>query len=352
MKYFLITIIFLVASVLTGCVNSGSGSSTGGILKSVDGGRLFEPYNTIDKDHTIAHSDVLSIAVDPSDNKKIYIGTKKDDFFVSVDGAQTWSEGEAQLTGIQNIVINPFNTQTIYMSGMYKGRGSVVRSIDGGKEWERVYVEPQDGTNITSMTISPVNGNMVYIGTSGGTIARTLNAGESWENLYHAEKSVNELLIDAGDINTLYALIDGYDIVKSRDDGVTFESIRDMERDNETQKLYEGALYSMTVSPSISGVIIVGTDNGVFRSNDYGQSWVPVDVIASTIGIPIHAIEINPHNANQLVYAAAKAVYTSVDDGWAITDTTSNRIVDVIAHDPVDGNIIYLGLKRDKQNSY
>jgi photosystem II stability/assembly factor-like uncharacterized protein len=338
----------LGVGALTGCTSSGSGSSTGGIFKSDDGGRSFEPHNIIDEDSTIGRSDVLSIAVDPSNNDVIYIGTAKDDFFISVDGADTWTKGAAQLIGIRNIVVNPFNTQTIYMSGMYDGRGSVVRSVNGGKEWKRVYVEPQDGTNITAVVVSPINGDMIYIGTSGGTIARTLNAGDSWENLYHAQQSVNELLIDAGDINTLYALIDGRDVVKSRDDGVTFESVRDLERDYETEKLYEGTLYSMTVSPSVSGVVIVGTDKGVFRSENYGQSWMPVDVIASTIGIPIHAIEINPHNSNQLVYAAAKAVYTSINDSWAITDTTSNRTVDVIAHDPVNSNVVYLGLKKVK----
>lgn len=348
MKYFLVTILFFATSIFAGCTNSGSGSSASGVLKSVDGGRSFESRNTIDEENTIGHSDVLSIVVDPSNNNRVYIGTANDDFFVSVDGADTWTKGTTQLTGIKNIVVNPFNTQTIYMSGMYEGRGSVVRSVDGGTEWERVYVEPQDGTNITAMTVSPVNGDMIYIGTSGGTIARTLNAGDSWENLYYADRGVNELLIDAGDINTLYALIDGYDIVKSRDDGVTFESIRDMEREFETEKLYEGVLYSMTVSPSVSGVIIVGTDHGVFRSENYGQSWTSVDVIASTIGIPIRAIEINPHNASQLVYAAAKAVYTSVNNGWAITDTTSNRTVDVIAHDPVNSSVVYLGLKKVK----
>jgi len=351
MRYLFITIIFLTVGVLGGCVNGGSGNSTGGVLKSADEGRSFESRNTIDEDKTIGHSDVLSIAIDPSDNNTIYIGTAKDDFFVSADGADTWTKGASQLKNIQNIVVNPFNTQTIYMSGMYDGRGGVVRSVDGGVEWKRIYVEPQDGTNITSMTISPVNGNMIYIGTSGGTIARTLDGGDSWENLYHAEKSIDELLIDSGDINTLYALVDGYDIVKSRDDGVTFESVRDMERDDETEKLYEGTLFSMTVSPSVSGVVIVGTDQGVFRSDDYGQSWTPVDVIASTIGIPIHAIEINPHDANQLVYAAAKAVYTSVNDSWAITDTTSNRIVDVIVHDPVNANVVYLGLKKAQQSN-
>lgn len=65
-----------------------------------------------------------------------------------------------------------------------------------------------------------------------------------------------------------------------------------MEREVENEESYEGSLYSMAVSPSTSGVIVTGTDKGVFRSNDYGKSWIPVDVIASTIGIPIHAINL------------------------------------------------------------
>ena len=326
-----------------------SGAPVGGVFKSTDSGRTFEPKNTIDEKHSLSASNVLSIAIDPSDENRLYAGTAKHDLYLSTDGAETWKPLQTGLINIENVVVNPFNTQVVYASGLYNGRGSVVRSDDGGTVWKRIYVEPKDGTNIMSMTMSPTNGEMVYIGTSGGTIARTLNGGESWENLYHAQNSVNELLIDSGDVNTLYALVDGTDVVKSRDNGVTFESVRDMERDSETQKLYEGTLYSMTVSPSVSGVVIVGTDRGVFRSNDYGLSWESVDVIASTIGIPIHAMQINPHNAEQLVYAAAKAVYTSVGDGWAITDTTSNRIVDVIVHSPVSDSVVYLGLKKAQQ---
>ena len=349
MKYTLLTILFVTIFVLTGCTGAGSGNSVGGVLKSVDSGRTFEQKVTIDEDHSIARSDVLSIAVDPSNNNIVYIGTMSNDMYISRDAADSWAPLTSSLSNITNVAINPFNTQTIYASGMYDGRGSVVQSNDGGDTWERIYVEPSDGTNITAMVVSPINGKMVYIGTSGGTIARTLDAGKVWENLYHADDSVNKLLIDAGDVNTLYALVNNTDIIKSRNDGVTFESIRDMERDDElNEELYGGKLYSMTVSPSVSGVIVVGTDKGVFRSSDYGKSWVIVDVIASTIDIPIHAIDINPHNVNQLVYAAAKAVYTSIVDGWAITDTTTNRSVVVITHDPISSVVVYLGLKKVK----
>ncbi len=346
MKYILITILFVIVSSLTGCANSSSGTATGGVFKSVDEGRTFEPNNVIDENTSLSRSNVFDVAINPVESNIIYAGTERDDIYVSYNGAQSWKSLNSKLTNISSIIINPFNTQILYVSGLYQNRGSVVKSVDGGETWERVYVEPKDGTNVTAMVISPTNGEIIYIGTSGGTIAQTINGGKIWKNLYNAEKRVNDLLIDASDVNTLYALVDRQDIFRSRDNGAIFESIKDLEREKEIENSYEGTVYSMTVSPSVSGVLVIGTDKGVFRSNDYGQSWNSVDVIASTIGIPIHAIEINPHNVDQLVYAAAKAVYTSVADGWAITDTTSNRLVDVIAHDPINAKNIYLGLKK------
>ncbi|PID52549.1 MAG: hypothetical protein CR972_01370 [Candidatus Moraniibacteriota bacterium] len=344
----IITIIFVVAVVtLSGCLNSGSGNPIGGVMKSEDAGRNFESKVYINENTSLARSNVLSLAIDPSNNQIVYAGTGGNDLYKSVDGAESWTKLLTGITNIRSVAINPFSTSTIYISGLYKGRGSVVKSVDGGKNWHRVYLEPSDGTSVTALVISLKNGEEVYIGTSGGTIARTKDGGETWKNLYNAQDSVNSLMFDGGDMNTIYALIGGRDIYKSRDGGKTFEDISDLERESQ-EELYEGQLYSMATSPSVSGTIVVGTDNGVYKSVNYGQTWTVVDVIASTVGIPIHAVAISPHDANNLVYAAAKAVYTSVPDGWAITDTTSNRVVSVITHDPVDSNMVYIGLKNVK----
>lgn len=347
MRSIMSTIFILSIILLSGCTNPSSGNPVGGVMKSVDGGRTFESRVFIDEKNSLAGSNVLALAVDPANSDIVYAGTAQRDFYKSVDGTDSWAQYRTALTQIRCIAINSFNTNTIYVSGLFEGRGSVVKSVDGGLNWDRVYVEPNDGTNITAMIVSPVNGEMVYIGTSGGTIARTMNGGQSWENLYHAKNSVNDLAIDAGDVNTLYALISGTDIVKSRDDGVTFESVRSLSRESSDQ-LYQGVIHSMTTSPSDSGSIFVGTDKGVFLSRDYGRVWEPIDVIASTVGIPIYAIEVNPHNTQRLVYAAAKAVYTQVANGWAITDTTSNRSVSVIVHDPLSVDVVYIGLRNVK----
>ncbi len=337
----------MISIILSGCIstNSESGDPIGGVMKSVNGGKGFTASNTIDDTLSLESANVRSIAVDPVNTDIVYAGTDRKDLYYSTNGAQTWSSLPTGLSGIHNIAINSYNTQILYVSGMYEGRGCVVQTMDGGTTWKQVYVEPQDGTNITSMAISPLDGNVVYVGTSGGTIVRTIDAGVSWNNLYDAEDSVNQIQIDMNNVSTLYALIGYTDIIKSRDGGFTFESVSDMERDEE-DGAYLGTLYSMAASPLSTGVVVVGTDQGVFRTHNYGKSWEEVDVIASTKGIPIHAIAINPHDPSQIVYAAAKAVYTSVSDGWTVTDTTSNRTVDVIAHDPANAQVIYLGLKK------
>jgi photosystem II stability/assembly factor-like uncharacterized protein len=338
MKICLIITLF----VLAGCTGTSSGNPIGGVMKSDDSGRTFEPRVFVDEQTSLASSNVLSMAVDPSNNGVIYAGTDRNDLFKSINGAESWQQVVTGLSNIRGVAIDPFSAQTIYVSGLYNGRGSVVKSYDGGQTWERIYPEPSDGTNVTALLVSPRNGDEVYIGTSGGTIARTKNGGQTWENLYMAHNNIDAVVIDSS--NAIYVLVGGSSVYVSRDDGATFEDVQKLERESMAE-FYSGRLYSLTTSPSQPGVVIVGTDRGVFRSENYGQTWTAVDVIASTIGIPIHAIAVSPHDTNNVVYAAAKAVYTSVPNGWAITDTTSNRSVSVITHDPVDPQTVYIGLR-------
>lgn len=332
---------------LTGCFGQGSGTATSGVMKSEDGGRTFVPHNVIDAEHTIGRSDIYAMAVDPRNNNTVYAGSEKEDLFVSRDAAKTWSAMQTGLKSITDIAVSSQNSEDIYVSGMYNGRGSVIRTQDGGKNWERVYVEPQDGTNVTVMVMSPINANIVFIGTSGGTIARTNNGGSTWENVHKATSRIEALEINVREPSVIYALVSATDVIVSRDNGVKFENVRNMQRDTSVYKVYEGTAYSMTIEPQKAGSIIVGTDRGIFRSYDYGLGWEAIDVIASTVGLPIQTIAASPHGA-QLVYAVAKAIYTSVENGWVITDTTSSYVVDVIVHDPVNPDIIYIGLKKSK----
>lgn len=342
-----ITTILASILILTGCLGGDppeSGSAIGGVMRSDDSGKSFISKSQITEKTSLIKTSVLSMEIDPSNGSTLYAGTQQNGLFASDDNGEVWRSLNFPLTNIRKIIVNPQNTNNIYASGMLNGRGTIYRTDDRGGSFQQVYVEPRDGTNITALAIHPSNPDIIYAGISTGLLIRTSDGGSTWEDLYtFGGFSILEILFDAEDSDTIYVLNASNGVYKSRDGSITFESILSLERD-EDQKVYEGNVYSLAVNPLISGSVMVGTDNGIFQSKDYGRSWEEVDTIASVRGIPIYALAINPHNTDQVVFAAAKAVYTKIGNSWAVTDTTSNRAVNVIKLNPVKSGIVYLGL--------
>lgn len=343
-----ITTILVTVLVLSGCIGGGqpqeSGSSIGGVMRSDDSGKSFVSKSQITEKTSLVRTSVLSLEVDPTNGNTLYAGTQQNGLFASDDNGEVWRSLNFPLTNIREISINSQNVNNLYISGMLEGRGTIYRTDDKGANFKQVYIEPRDGTNITAMAIHPSNPDVVYAGLNTGLLIRTSDGGGTWEDLFtFGNISILEILFDAQDADTIYVLNSANGVFKSRDGAGSFENILALERD-EDQKVYQGNVYSLSVNPSISGSVLVGTDNGVFQSKDYGRSWEEVDTIASIRGIPIYALEINPHNTDQIVFAAAKAVYTEIGGSWAVTDTTSNRAVNVIKHSPVKSGMVYLGM--------
>lgn len=330
---------------LSGCLGrESSGKPIGGVMRSDDSGKTFLAKSKISEKASLIKMSVLSLAIDPSNSNTIYAGTQANGLFISEDNGEIWKPLNLAVANIGGIVLNPQNTRNFFTSGMSSGRGSIFRTDDKGETFRRIYIEPIDGTNISALNINPENPDIIYAGTNNGVIIRSFNGGETWENLYNMKGiSVLEILFDVKDSKTIYLLTSNNGVFKSRDSGLTFISLDSIER-NDSQEMYSGSVYSLAIHPTLSGSLFVGTNNGIFQSKDYGYSWEKIDTIASTDNIPIYALAINPHDTNQIVYGAGKAIYTSNGNTWAITDTTSNQAVNVIKHDPVNNGIIYLGM--------
>jgi len=327
----------------------------GGVLRSSDQGRTFLPRSIIATGGTLARMNILSLVIDPSSPRTLYVGTEKNGIFVSKNAGESWERLNFAPQYTSVLVLNPRHTQTIYASAVWDRRGRLFRSDDGGENWKDIYIEPTEGTLVTAVVLAPDDPQTIYIGTSGGnqnnaTLARSTDGGATWENLYSTSRAITHLAFDAVDVNTIYAYSKDQAVIRSRDRGAHWEDLSDLERDDDTMHYFTGQVHSFAAHPHRAGVLYVGTDDGLFRSDDYGLSWNEEKIIASSKGLPIFGLALAPQG-DGLVYVAGKAVYvrSGERDVWAITDTRSDKDVVVVAYDPQDPRVIYMGLRTLKK---
>jgi photosystem II stability/assembly factor-like uncharacterized protein len=266
----------------------------GQVYRSDDGGRSWKETGRIE-----GFEELSSLAVDPRDPDRLIAGMEPSALFRSADGGQTWDEDPAihrmarendwsvpwsDARGhVRTISIDPNAPERIYLAIEV---GGVVRTDDGGRHWENVHGGIHD--DVHSVAVNPKHGDVIYAATRHG-FGRSEDYGRSWRGVGEFEGQ-------------------GY----SRPLAV------DPER---PERLYTAA---STVGPG-GFRRPVGSECGVFRSDDGGLTWTRL-----TNGIPAHfkpyvdAIAVNPSDPDQVALLDAEGhIYQSGDGGdrWSLTHT-------------------------------
>ncbi len=356
----------------------------GGLLRSEDYGKTFVPKSLIETsenkiDKSLATMNVISLVIDPVDNDTMYVGTEKNGIFKTKNRGEKWKRLDFAPTYTPVLAVEPIDTNVVYASAIFKERGRLFKTIDGGKIWNVVYSEPVTGTYITALAISPSNPNIVFLGTSitekgHSTLSRSSNGGDTWTNLLSEKKDISRIAFDAKDPSIVYVYAEKNEILRSNDGGDNWESLVEVskkelksikeriekecknsesryeckkKKNDEVGKInYTGILHSFMAHPKAAGVLYVGTDEGLFVSKDYGTRWKEVEIIASSKGLPIRGLAAAPEGYG-ILYVAGKDVYVrpGKENEWSITDTKSSRDVVIAMYGYNNPQEIYLGLK-------
>ena len=170
--------------------------------------------------------------------------------------------------------------------------------------------------NITSISESPLQEGLIYVGTDDGLIQVTEDGGQNWrrvERLYGIpeEAFVNDVKADLHDVNTVYAVFDHHKtgdfqpyLMKSNDRGKTWSSIiGDL---SERQILWR--FTQDHVNPEL---YFLGAEFGLFFSLDGGNKWIQLKGNVPTISF--RDIEIQ-RRENDLVGASFGRSFFVLDD--------------------------------------
>jgi photosystem II stability/assembly factor-like uncharacterized protein len=213
------------------------------------------------------------------------------------------------------IVTSPTNPKIIYFGAQY-----LYRSGNKGDSWEKI--SPDLTTNnplkqqqeksgglsvdnsgaenhctIFAICESPLDANMIWVGTDDGNLQLTKDGGKSWSNLSRNVKGlplntwVSSIDASPFDKNTAFVTFDNHAmgdmkpyVYVTRDAGKSWQAL--------ATKDIQGYAHKVKQDPVNADLLFVGTELGLYMSMDAGKSWIRYS--ANVPPVAVRDIQIHP----------------------------------------------------------
>lgn len=339
--------LFLASLAIGLCACNGSSSGTAanpiqsGFMRSDDSGDNWTVKNKISDQKSISSVDILSLTPSNQTDGLVFIGAQQAGIFKSTDNGETWTKINFPPIKVYGLVLNPNDNNIIYATGVWNKRGKIYKSTDGSENWDEIYTEPIDGTVIISLEIDRSNPQIIFSGNSSGTIVKSDDGGITWSNAFKASGPVISLI--KGNGGPIYALINRKEIIKSSNGGADWEKLEIQLAEND-KKTKINSVSTVTLDASGTQRIYIGSDKGMLKSGDSGQTWEKIKIL-NEANLPINAIVINPGNSDEIIYAAGQAIYKSKNGGseWSTFQLRSKKIIRNLKYNSQNNSQIYAG---------
>ncbi|MFC8588814.1 RICIN domain-containing protein [Streptomyces sp. NPDC057217] len=270
-------------------------AGNGAILRSIDRGRTFRrtdlPFKLGGNEDGRGAGERL--VIDPSDNRTLLLGTRKNGLWRSTDSGVTWrqvtsfpvKDGASSGAGISFVTYGPAGSKTVYV-GVADRSTSLYRSTDGGTTWQAVPGQPTgqmpqhgvlSGDGSLYLTYTNALGPN---GVTAGSVWKHTPSGGAWKNVSPSQGGYgfSGLAVDPRKPSTVMVTTLGRwwpedEIHRTTDGGTTWKALADKSVRNAAAAPYVGThtghwMTALAIDPFDSGHVLYGTGNGIWRSKD------------------------------------------------------------------------------------
>jgi photosystem II stability/assembly factor-like uncharacterized protein len=219
------------------------------------------------------------VAVDPTDPDLVYAETQRFYFNKSVDGGYSFHPARSGVTEPDSayLFITPFVMDPGDPRRLWAGGHRIWRTDNAAGRWQAASTLLSSTAKISAIAVHPADSQTVLVGTSEGSIHRNdraLEAGAStgWPAVRPRDGFVSWIAHDPISSEVVYASYAGFGgphLWRSRDGGSSWQPI-DGSGDS---ALPDIPVHSVAVDPTDTANLYLGTDLGVFTSQDGGEQW-------------------------------------------------------------------------------
>jgi len=215
-----------------------------------------------------------------------FVGSADESLIVSSDGGNKWKYQRGPFAWVQELVMDLYDSNKLYAAGNVGSNQklAMARSKDFGKTWETV-VTSANGSYPT-IRIDPMNSSVLYASSYDGLL-RSTDSGKTW-HLYGNVPSGKDIISMDIAPQHFYLLMldplgetDTHFVYRSDDGGLNFQL--------KNQGLPTTNLYFVKVHPTNPSTVFVGSDKGLFISNNDGENWE----LFKTAGLPQYSGIVN-----------------------------------------------------------
>lgn len=255
--------------------------------------------------------------VDPIDNTYVYTEYQYGNMARSVDGGNSF---KSSVNGIASSDRKNWNTPFIFHpqdpSILYYGSNKLYRSDDRAVSWNVISpdltgnpatVNLVYGT-ITSISVSPLDDQVVFVGTDVGLVQRSTDGGANWIVVSDPlpNRWVTSVTADPKDVNSAYVTFSGYrygtntgHIYKTENLGLDWVDI--------SGNFPDIPINDLVVIPD-RDYLVIATDIGVYFSGDEGANWELIGTDLPNLVIT----DLTYHDSEEILVAATygRGMYT------------------------------------------
>jgi photosystem II stability/assembly factor-like uncharacterized protein len=201
------------------------------------------------------------LAFSPGDPNVVFFG-HHDGIMRSDDGGRTWRPlVEQRSFDAMGLAVNPTNPRQVFVAG----HDILQVSAEGGSTWQPV-AHNLPGTDIHGFAMSQDDPSRLYAFVVGHGLFRSDDEGRSWTmRSDHLPGDVMALATAGGTPETVYAGSMRLGVLKSADGGKTWVP--------SNAGLGSTSVMALAVHPINRQVLFVGTEDGLYRSDDAAASW-------------------------------------------------------------------------------